>query len=304
MKIDKEDIVRTGNLQLLAKKAVEGFITGLHKSPFHGFSVEFAEHRSYNPGDSIRNIDWKLFARTEKMFVKRYEEETNLRCHIIIDSSSSMKWKPEGVTLSKYQFSIWSAAVLLQVLKKQRDAGSLAFISDRIEEITPVRSSLRHYQSLFQNLEIELNKTDIGVQTDFGNQLYILAEKIHRRSLVIIFSDFFDKDNDVSTIIKALQHLKFKKNEVIVFNTIHQDLEMEFDFENRPTTFEDIETGAKIKLNPQEVREAYKNSVSEYFKDIKSQLLQYKIDFNWVDTKGAVGEILLPFLVKREKMSR
>jgi hypothetical protein len=302
MKIDSDDILKSGNLQLLAKKAVEGFITGLHKSPFHGFSVEFAEHRSYNLGDSIRNVDWKLFARTEKMFIKRYEEETNLRCHVIIDSSSSMKWKPQNTPLSKYEFSIWCAAALLNILKKQRDAASLTLISDTLELLTPVRSSFRHFQSLFHHLESELNTSDVGVKTDLGKQLYALAEKIHRRSLVIIFSDFFDKGNDLKDIINALQHLKFKKNEVIIFNTVHQKMEMDFDFENRPTTFEDVESGVKIKLNPQEVRETYQNQVALYFKDLKTQLLQYKIDFNWVDTESNIQSILIPFLLKRERM--
>ena len=191
MKIDKKDIIKFGNLEFLAKQVVEGFITGLHKSPFHGFSVEFAEHRLYNHGESTRHIDWKLLARTDKMFVKRYEEETNLRCQIVLDNSSSMYYG-NGI-ITKVQYAIIAAASIVEMMKKQRDAVGLHLFSDKINVSTPAKSSLAHHQYLIAELENILHtyNEQQNSQTEFAQNLHELANTLNRRSLILIFTDYF-----------------------------------------------------------------------------------------------------------------
>lgn len=206
-------------MELLARQVVEGFITGMHKSPFHGFSVEFAEHRIYNPGESTRHIDWKLYARTEKLFVKRFEEETNLRCHIVIDNSSSMhfggKGNKSGRSETKLDFAIESSAALMYLLRKQRDAVGLSIVSDKMELHTQARSSSVHHKMLYGQLDKLYQESGQKEQklTNTADMLHLLAEKIHKRSLVIIFSDMIDNEASPDNIFSALQHLKHNKHE-------------------------------------------------------------------------------------------
>jgi uncharacterized protein (DUF58 family) len=243
-----QEIRQYENLELLAKQVVEGFITGLHKSPFHGFSVEFSEHRLYNTGESTKNIDWRLYARTDKLFVKRYEEETNLRCQFVIDASSSMYF-PEKIH-SKLAFSVYATAALMHLLKKQRDASGLSIFSQDIDFQLPARSNAVHIQLLFATLERLLQNNAINQTTNAAHALHQIAEATHQRSLVVIFSDMMDDATDTEAIFAALQHLKYRKHEVILFHTIDAKQELEFDFENRPYEFIDLETNQKIKLNP------------------------------------------------------
>ncbi len=289
------------NLEYLAKQVVEGFITGLHKSPFHGFSVEFAEHRQYNPGESVKNIDWKLFGRTEKIYSKRYEEETNLRCHIVIDTSSSMYY-PKSKE-NKIRFSVLSAAALIVLFKQQRDAFGLTLFSDKIDYSSPARSTTVHQKLLFTYLENALVEKEGQVKTDLPSVLHLLSEQIHKRSLVIIFSDFFQNIESQDKLFAALQHLKYNKNEIILFHVNDQVSEMEFNFEDRLYEFEDLETGEKLQLNANAVREKYQSSMQNYIDNIKLKCFSYKIDFVPTNIKSGFQSVLESYLIKKNKMS-
>lgn len=303
MKINKEDILNTGNLDLLAKKAVEGFITGYHKSPFHGFSVEFAEHRQYNPGESTKNIDWKLYGRTDKLYNKRFDEETNLRCQFLIDVSSSMQVE-EKDALSKLQYALWGTAVFCQILKKQRDASGICFFDNEITEYTKIASSGKHYKELTHKLDAYMDYKSGQSKTDISSIIHTIASQIHRRSMVIIFTDFFEKNRDLDSLFESIKHLKHNKNEVIVFHTLHKQTEMDFEFGNSPVTFEDPETGTELKLSPTEVKEMYRENMKTYVSELKSKFNQYKIDYVEADTSEPIEKSLIPFLVKRKAMTR
>lgn len=295
------------NLELLAKQVVEGFIIGLHKSPFHGFSVEFAEHRLYNSGEAVRNIDWRVFARTDKLFVKRFEEETNLRCRIILDASSSMyypddageKGKPQ---LNKLRFSIASAAALMYVLKKQRDAVGLSIFSDKVEWQSRAKSTTVHHNLLFSQLEQLLKQKPQNKPTAAAQCLHEIADNIHQRSLVVIFSDMFENTDETEEIFSALQHLKYNKHEVILFHVADYKRELEFEFENRPYEFIDMETGEKVKLQPAQVKDFYRSQLEKFINRLKLRCLQYKIDFVAADINKDFAQVLQPYFVKRAKM--
>ena len=298
---------RLGRLELLANHAVEGFITGLHKSPFHGFSVEFAEHRLYNPGESTKHIDWKLYARSNKMFVKRYEEETNLRCQIVIDASSSMRYPSDVILddagMNKLKFSVESAAALVELLKRQRDAVGLSLFSDQIDLHTPARSSITHHRMLFHNLE-ELvdNPPESSKSTSAIDSLHEIAEATHRRSLVVIFSDMLDKSENLEATIDALQHLRHNKHEVVVFHVLDISTEMDFNFDNKPTRFVDLESGAELKLHPTEVKEHYVRRMSEMRKELETRCGAHLIDFIDVDINDGPIPVLAKYLIKRKKL--
>ncbi|MGV3597194.1 MAG: DUF58 domain-containing protein [Bacteroidota bacterium] len=298
--ISQKELEQYGSLELLAKQVVEGFITGLHKSPFHGFSVEFAEHRLYNKGESTRHIDWKLFARTEKLFVKRYEEETNLRCQIVIDTSSSMYYPEEG--MSKIRFSIYAAAVLMSLLKQQRDAFGLSLFAQELEFHSQCKSSTVHHQLMLAQLEQLLLKEKLNRNTSLANALTAVADQIHRRSLVVVFSDMFQAGQNSEELFRALQRLKFSKNEVILFHVNDSKHELGFEFENRPYIFIDKETGQEVKLQPHEVKDAYLTQVNEYMMQLRQRCAQYRIEFVEADVNKDFMQILIPFFVKRSKM--
>jgi uncharacterized protein (DUF58 family) len=292
------------NIELIASQVVEGFITGLHKSPFHGFSVEFAEHRLYNKGESTKHIDWKLYARTEKLFVKRYEEETNLRGQIIIDVSSSMLFPYENKIVNKLSFSVYCAAALVYLLRRQRDAVGLSAIDNELRFHAGARSSAVHLQVLYNELRKFLNPQNIGLQkkTNTAELLHNLSEIIHKRSLVIIFSDMFlGKDEDTEKLFSALQHLKYNKHEVIIFHVTDKKMEQEFEFANRPYKFIDLETGNIIKLNPNEVREKYISRTKALVDELNLKCGQYGIDIVEADINKGFNEVLKPYLIKRAK---
>ena len=300
MTIDLQEARNTQNIELLAKQMVEGFITGLHKSPYHGFSVEFAEHRQYNNGESIRHIDWKVFAKTDKLFVKRYEEETNLRANIIIDNSSSMYYplKNNG----KITFSIITAAALSYLLQKQRDAIGLSTFSDEIEIQTPVKSTSTHVRKMLMLLQNMLQNKPRNKPTYAAKIINQIARKIHKRSLVIIFSDMFDQEEDPEAIFSALQHLKHNNHEIVIFHVMDHQTEMDFNFDERPHEFIDLESRQKIKLNPFEIRETYKKRMAEFYENLKITCGQSKIDFVEVDIHEGYEKVLFNYLVKRTKM--
>ncbi|MBL4586889.1 MAG: DUF58 domain-containing protein [Flavobacteriales bacterium] len=307
--LHSQQVKQFSRLELIAKQVVEGFITGLHKSPFHGFSVEFAEHRLYNTGESTRHIDWKLFARTEKLFVKRFEEETNLRCQVVIDTSSSMyfpqKENDSQLDVNKIGFSTYAAASIIHLLKKQRDAFGLTLFSDKVDLHTDARSTVAQSKLVFNQLDelLKPRPKEILKQSSAAQALHEIADKIKRRSLVIIFSDMMENsDREQDDLWNALQHLKHNKHEVILFHVADRKKELDLDFENRPYRFVDMETGEELKLNPLEVREAYQHSMKEFERDLKLKCGQYSIDLVQADIEKGFDQVLLPYLLKRKKM--
>lgn len=300
MRIDLKDIKPTASLELLARQLVEGFIIGLHKSPYHGFSVEFAEHRLYNEGESIRHIDWKVYARTDKLFTKRYEEETNLRCLIAIDTSPSMFYPSES--LAKIRFSKYSAAALAYLLHKQRDAVGVCLFSDEAYYISPIKSSASHLDKVLQSLSnIDAQRPSSG-RSNVAGVLHEVAEKINKRSLVVLFSDMFDSSEETTELFKALQHLKHNKHEVILFHVMDHQTEQLFDFEDRPMEFIDLESGERVRLNPLDVKDQYRNEIEKFHASLKMRCHQYKIDFVEVDVRSSFHTILQTYLIKRAKM--
>lgn len=300
MKLNLRETIQPGSLELLARQLVEGFITGLHKSPYHGFSVEFAEHRLYNEGESTRHIDWKIYGRTDKLFAKQYEEETNLRCLIAIDTSSSMFYPAD--TRAKIRFSAYVAGALAMMLSRQRDAVGLCLFSDKIETLTAIKSTPTHVEKLFIHLERLIGtKNKTTTKTHVARVLHEVAENIHKRSLVVIFSDMFDGDN-TEELFKALQHLKHNKHEVIVFHVTDTETELLLNFDDRPHEFIDMETGDKLRLNPADVRETYKRESDKFYKALKMRCNQYKIDFVEADVLQDVNLIFQTYLIKRSKM--
>jgi len=303
MPINQNQLEPFKNLELIAKKVVEGFITGMHKSPFHGFSVEFAEHRLYNKGESTKHIDWKLFARTDKLFVKRYEEETNLRCQIVIDASSSMLF-PKDQENNKLQFTVHAAAALCELLKQQRDAFGLTIFQDKITHHLPAKGNVTQKKIIFDLLENLLLKTELNKVSGTENILNEVAEIIHKRSLVVIFSDMFDNKNNHDGLFSALQHLKFRKHEVVLFHVTDKKKELDFEFENRPYHFIDMESGEELKLNPNQVKENYLTSIRKYKEELELKCGQYQIDFVEADITEGFDKILYAYIVKRNLMSK
>lgn len=301
--IDRLKLTQFGNLELLAKQVVEGFITGLHKSPFHGFSVEFAEHRIYNKGESTRHIDWKLFARSGKLFTKKYEEETNLRCQILIDTSSSMYFPKESEE-NKIHFAVYAVASLIELLKRQRDAVGLTLFNEKIQIQTPAKSSPAHHRYLYSELERSLQSyaPTQKSSTDIIQTLHDIAEMVHQRSLVILFSDLFDDPARLPELMQALQHLRHNKHEVIVFHVIDKELEEDFELENRPYQLIDMETGESVRLQPSEIKEQYQKKIAEYFDKIKRECTNYRIDFVKADINQGVNSVLTEYMIKRSKL--
>jgi len=306
--IDQSRIEQFGSLEFIARQVVEGFITGLHKSPLHGFSVEFAEHRLYNTGESVKHVDWKLFGRTDKLFVKRFEEETNLRCQLVIDNSSSMYF-PFNQNLSfenpnKISFAVYAVAAIMYMLRRQRDAVGLSIFAETLETHTPCKSTLSHHKLIYNKLEELLTpiSTEIHKKTSAAANLHLIAESIHKRSLIIIFSDMFENTANTEDMFQAMQHLKYNKHEVILFHVTDKNKELDFNYDNRPYKFIDVENSRELKINPSEVKTNYINAVKSFEKELKTRCAHYKIDFIEADINLGFHQILYPYLKKREKL--
>lgn len=293
------------NLGLLAKQVVEGFIAGMHKSPFHGFSAEFAEHKIYNQGESTRHIDWKLFAKTDKLYTKRYDDETNLRCHLILDNSSSMHYPKVDAfsinNLNKIGFSVLAAASLMQILKKQRDAVGLSIYSDNYDYYAPEKGSERHHQMLLNHLSDAVVSKQSNKQTETYKYLHEIAEKIHRRSMIFLFTDMFQTKEDEVKLFEALRHLKYNKHEVILFHVIDKDKELSFEFDNKPKRFIDVETGEYINLYADSIKESYSKVVDDYFSALRLKCAQYKIKYVEADINIGFSNILTTYMIERQK---
>jgi uncharacterized protein (DUF58 family) len=307
MKIEKEINEITGfkNLELLATQVVEGFISGLHKSPFHGFSAEFAEHKIYNTGESTKHIDWKLYAKTDKLYTKRYEEETNLRCHLVIDNSSSMhypKLKEFSInSLNKIGFSALAAAAIMNLLKRQRDAVGMSIYSDEYEFYASEKGSERHHQMLLGKLNEAIVQPKESKQTRTYAHLHLIAEKLKRRSLVFLFTDMFQSDMEEQKMFEALQHLKYNKHEIVLFHTYDKEKELKFDFSNRPKRFVDVETGEYVNLYADNIKQSYEEAVSRYFNELQLKCGQYGIKYVRSDINEGFNKILTTYLVERSK---
>ena len=293
------------NLELLAKQVVEGFIAGMHKSPFHGFSAEFSEHKIYNQGESTRHIDWKLFAKTDKLYTKRYDDETNLRCHLIIDNSSSMHFpKMDSFNinhLNKIAFSALASASLMHILKKQRDAIGLSIYSNTYDYYAPEKGSERHHQMLLNELNKVVIPKELNQTTETYKYLHEIAEKIHRRSLIFLFTDMFQSSVKEEKLFEALRHLKYNKHEVVLFHVFDKEKELIFDFDNKPRRFVDVETGEHINLYADTVKENYQSAVSHYFESLKLKCAQYKIKYEEADINKDFNNILTTYMIERQK---
>ena len=299
MKLPLDRIKELGHIDFLARQLVDGFITGLHKSPYHGFSVEFAEHKLYNTGESTRHIDWKVYAKTDRLYTKRYEEETNLRCQLVLDVSSSMYYPREN--RGKLMYSLLSSAALAYMLQRQRDAVGLATFSDRIEYTSQIRSTSTHLNKIFIQLQHLADEEKVESKTSVSTILHEIAEMNPRRSLIIIFSDMFDSQ-DAEEVFKGLQHLKHNKHEVLLFHITDKKTEFDFAFEDRPYEFIDLESGERMKLNPAEVKTAYREQIDRFYHELQLKCGQLKIDFIPMDIRNDFNDVLYAYLVKRSKM--
>ena len=301
MKLDLKSIREQQlSIDFLAKKLVEGFITGLHRSPYHGFSVEFAEHRLYNNGESTRHIDWKVFAKTDKLFTKRYEEETNLRCHILVDASSSMRYPAK--TQDKLQFAVYASAALSWPLHRQRDAVGITTFSDKILSQSPVKSTQSHIHKLFLELDSLLLDDQLNQPTDIPKVIHEIANTIHKRSLVIIFSDMFSGKNNHDEIFSALMHLRHNMHEVVLFHVVDHKTEIDFAFDDRPHLFIDLESGDKVKLQPSQIKQSFKAHAQSELNYLKNKCGQLQIDFVQANVEDDFNHIFNSYLIKRSKM--
>lgn len=300
MKIEQQYLQLFEHLELSARQMVEGFITGLHRSPYHGFSVEFAEHKIYNPGQSTRHIDWKVYAKTDRLYTKRYQEETNLRALLLIDTSASMYYPQPGN--AKIKFAVLAAACIACLLQRQRDAVGLSTFADRIILKTETKTTKTHLHKLYASLEQIANYSGAPNNTTAAADiLHQIAESTHARSLVIIFSDMFEHQNH-EELFGALGHLRHKGHETLLFHVTDKKTEQNFEFSNRVHEFIDLENQTKIKIRPEQVRQAYKNQMHKFVHELKLRCGQNKIDFIEADVALPASQVLMPFLIRRQKM--
>jgi len=298
--LNPEVIAKIENLELRARMIVEGFMIGLHRSPYHGFSVEFSEHRPYMQGDSLKNLDWKVYAKSEKFFIKQYEEETNLICHIFLDVSSSMNFKYSS-RITKFDYATTLAAALSYIMINQQDAVGLAIYSDHIHSYLPPKSNIVYLKTLFK----ELANTIPSGNTNTSNCIDSIVNKINKRGLTIIISDFFDfpskSENDiVDSIMTTLKHIHYKKNEIIVFQIL-DPIEMNFGFD-RDSIFIDLETKDEITTQPYLIQKAYQDAMKDFLNKLKTECLNYGIQYNLIETTTPFDRALLNYFSKRARL--
>ncbi len=308
--MDQSQISRYKSLDFFARQVVEGFITGRHRSPMHGFSVEFSDYRQYNTGESTRNIDWHLYGRTDRLYVKQFEEETNLRCQILVDQSTSMLFPIEGQGdiehPNKLTFAAYASAVLIEILHRQRDAFGLTLLSNGIDRHTPCRSNAVHQRYLLSLLDELIQPVRPDQRplrpTSIADAIHLTAEQLHRRSLVVIFTDAFVRDEEQEPLFDAMRHLRHNKHEGILFHTFDRARELQLDFDAQPHRFIDLESGRQLQLQPSEVEEIYRRQMEQSQLDLQRRAIQYHIDYIPVDTAQGFHQVLLPFLLKRSKL--
>ncbi|TVR15162.1 MAG: DUF58 domain-containing protein [Balneolaceae bacterium] len=306
MILDPNLLTQLAPLDLKARTIVEGFISGLHRSPFHGFSVEFAEHRPYNQGDDFKHIDWKVYGKTERFYVKQFEAETNLRAHIVLDVSSSMYFK-HFAEWSKLRYAIHYAASLIYMMHRQRDACGLVLFDEEIRTVFPPKSSYSHvrmlYRELEEQLEDETKKAALKRGSASANALHKLAESLKRRSLVVIITDLFENVENHDALISSLRHLRHQKNEVLLFNILEHKSERELDFPDGKFLFEDMETGSELEVIPAQVKDDYWKKVSELTQKFKIACNETGVDFEEIDTQSPFDLALLAYLNKRKRLA-
>lgn len=300
MNINPEILSQIKGLELKAKKIIEGFIAGLHKSPYHGFSVEFAEHRPYNTGDDFKHIDWKVYAKKERFYVKQYEEETNLRCFLVLDTSSSMYFKHKS-QWTKLEYSAYLAAAMAYLMQGQRDAVGFASFADTLRTILPAKGTRRHLRRIFLEIEpyLTINKGDF---TASAAALHELAERIHQRSLVVIFTDLFENIETHDALISALKHLRHRKHEIILFNITEHYTELNLNLEYERYLLEDLESGEQLEISPAQVAQDYRAKVTMYLQRFKQACNEFQIDFESVSTEQPFSEALIHYLKKRSRL--
>ena len=303
--LDDQEKYNIIQLDLISKTNVEGFLTGLHSSPLHGFSVEFAEHKNYNVGDDSKNIDWRLFARTEKLYVKKFQEETNLRCHILIDTSSSMFYpEKENLKYSKIFFSILSTLSLTNLFFRQRDAVGLSLLSDDLNFYLKPSLGLKQKKIILSELEKILSSDYLRIrrQTNLNKSIDLISKRLQKKSLIIIFSDLLIYQDKIDDFFKSVNSLKFKKHEVIVFRTLDYSSEVDFNFDYSNYIFKDLESFEELKVNTLEMKKIYIDAMNKFNDKIKLKCLKYKIEYCEVDIKNGVKSVLETYLLKRKKM--
>lgn len=303
MLITPELLSQIAPLELKARQIVEGFIAGLHKSPYYGFSVEFAEHRPYNPGDELKHIDWKVYAKTERYYVKQYEEETNLRAYVMLDTSSSMLYKFHS-EWSKLRYGIHYAAALMHLMHRQRDATGFIPFDSQIRQFIPAKSSYTHLRMIFTEMEkmLEDESADQQRKTGTAQVIHEVAERLNHRSLVIILSDLFENVDQHEELLSSLKHLRHRNHEVLLFNVLEEQSERELDLPDRKFRFQDMETGEQMEVIPSQVREDYKKKIAEYTHQFKMACSEANIDFEQLDTQGDFDRSLLAYLNKRKRL--
>ena len=289
--LEPEMVARLSNMSLRARLVVEGYIIGQHKSPFHGFSVEFAEHRAYGPGDEIRHVDWKLYGKTDRYFVKQYEEETNLRSYILLDTSRSMEYKSNKI--SKLDYGNYLSAALAYLMINQQDGVGLTLFDNQIQKFIPPRSKPSHINTILTHLD----KIGSGKDTDVGIVLHEMAERIKKRGLIILISDLFD---ETENIMKGLKHFRHNKQEIIVFHIMDRK-ELDFNFTNR-TKFKDMETDEQITTEPWKIRKVYQQAIRSYQDELRLRCREQKIDYVPLFTDQNLDLALNEFLKKRQRL--
>ena len=289
--LNPEVISRLSGMDLRARLVVEGFITGLHRSPYHGFSVEFAEHRQYMPGDEIRHVDWKVYGKTDRFYVKQFEEETNLKAYLLLDCSASMGYRSGSIT--KFDYAAYLAAALAHLMIKQRDAVGLVTFDEKIKTYLPPRSVKSYLFQILQHIEgIEPAKT-----TRVGATLHQMAERIKRRGLILLFSDLLD---DPQTILTGLKHFRHRNHEVIVFHIL-DPREILFDF-TRDALFIDMETDEKLNTQPWHIRQNYQTRIRQFIQTYQNGCRENNMDYVLMDTSQNFDKALFEYLVKRKRI--
>jgi uncharacterized protein (DUF58 family) len=289
----RPDVVsRLSTMEMRARLVVEGFITGLHKSPYHGFSVEFAEHRQYMPGDEIRRIDWKVLGRTDRYYIKQFEEETNLKSYLVLDTSRSMDFK-SGADVTKLQYATWLAAALAYLMMRQQDAVGLLTYDEQLRKYLPPHSTKIYLQSIL----LELERVQAANATSTGRALNMAAERLHRRGLVMIFSDLFDDPDDV---LSALKHFRYNQHEVILFHIL-DPRERNFDF-GRDAIFRDMENSEEMMTQPRQIQRAYREAMRDFIARYRKECRERRIDYVLLDTATPFDVALFEYLNKRKKI--
>ena len=288
--LSPEVLSSINSLELLARAVVEGFISGLHRSPFTGFSTEFAEYRQYMPGDDLRHLDWKLLGRTDRYFIKKYRADTNVQCHFLLDASASMSYSSGGV--SKFQYGKFLTAALAYLVSGQQDAVGLMVFDREIRQYVPAHNRTGHLRTIFGHLE----RAEASSETGLAHVLHQAAERITRRSIIVVISDFYDEPE---AIINALQHLRFRGNDVIVFQVLDQN-EINFDFRD-PVLLKDVETEEMIHVLPDLLVEGYRTTMQEHITRLRDGAARNNIDYDLMSTDRPLDAALFSFLAKRNR---